>query len=133
SSLETRKAHLVEGVAKPKLPDIRKYLAAYCRMIAESLNAFGFEERQQFLRLLVNEVVYQGDTAIIRGVVPIQRLREYEQSGSKFNTDSSNSGYVGTGGYSRGRNSVISGDRIEGTEGYTRVPNTVYEVPFELT
>jgi site-specific DNA recombinase len=112
-SLEARRASLSEQTATVGLPHIRQSLMEYCRKAAQRLKSFGFEERQWFLQQLLNEVIFQGDKAIIRGVIPVGRVGEAAQSASKFNAGNSK-------------------DRFAGTEVYTWDPNTVYEVPFVL-
>jgi hypothetical protein len=53
------------------LPAIRKSIIDYCQIAAQRLKSFGPEERQRFLRLLVRDIVFDGSTARIKGVIPI--------------------------------------------------------------
>jgi site-specific DNA recombinase len=112
-SLEARKASLSEQTATVELPRIRQSLMEYCRMAAQRLESFGFEERQWFLQQLLNEVIFQGDKVVIRGVIPVSRGGDVAQLASKFNTD-----------YSK--------DRSAGTEVYSHTRSTVIPVHFEL-
>ena len=107
TSLEARKGNLSEQTAPLKLPFIRQSLMDYCQTAAERLNTFGFEERQGFLRYLLNEVVFQGDKAIIRGVIPVDKSRGFARSGSKYSADGSKYRFAGTGVYPYARNTVL--------------------------
>lgn len=69
--LEARKTVLEGKSNLPDLSTIRHSLEDYCRRAAERLDAFTLEERQQFLRLLIQRIVYDGDRVKIEGVIPL--------------------------------------------------------------
>lgn len=70
SSARARKSSLVEQQPKSSLPSIIGSVSLYCSLIAEQLESLGAEGKRRLLRLLVNEVVFDGCTARIRGVIP---------------------------------------------------------------
>jgi len=84
ASLEGRKAALSVQQNKGQLPLIRQSIIDYCRIAADRLMSFTFEERQRFLRLLINEIVFRGDQATIRGVIPISRSEESNLETTRF-------------------------------------------------
>lgn len=49
---------------------IREALALFCEQITTRLTSLTPEERQQLIRLVVNEIVFDGSTARIHGVIP---------------------------------------------------------------
>lgn len=71
AALEDRRA-AVQPVAWPiGKQQARRSIAAYCRLAARRLNHLTDAERQQFLRLLLREVVFEGTIVRIRGVIPV--------------------------------------------------------------
>lgn len=94
---------------------IRESVALFCGQIATRLASLTMEEKQQLLRLLVDEIVFDGSTAKIRGVIPvgndpdaIKTLRLGE--------------LANTGLRSHGPNLASSGE-IEDMESWSRGPN----------
>jgi len=87
----------------------------YCHIAAKRIETFNFEERRRFLRLLVNEVRLQGDTAIIKGVIPVSRT-----AGNNAQTAIANDRVASTEIYFRNRDAVEASDRVAGTEIYFR-------------
>jgi hypothetical protein len=73
ATLEDRRAAV--GPAAPPIgkQEARRSIAAYCRLAARRLNHLPALERQQFLRLLLREVVFEGTIVRIRGVIPVPR------------------------------------------------------------
>jgi site-specific DNA recombinase len=70
-SLAKRKAEFSNLAHNLSLPTIRKSIIDYCQIAAQRLKSFGPEERQRFLRLLVRDIVFDGGTARIKGVIPV--------------------------------------------------------------
>ena len=66
-----RKAEFSNLAHNLSLPTIRKSIIDYCQIAAQRLKSFGPEERQRFLRLLVRDIVFDGGTARIKGVIPV--------------------------------------------------------------
>jgi site-specific DNA recombinase len=149
--LEAKKARLTEKAQTVEFPAIKRSLADYCKIAAQRLISFSNEERKQFLRLLIDEIVYEGSQVRIRGVIPISRLSSQEESASVSGLREEHSGdggeavekqqdYEGFKSYritdmamnSRDRNSVYEKGRIADMEAYSRDRNPVDEIPFEL-
>ncbi len=70
-SLAKRKAEFSNLAHNLSLPATRKSIIDYCQIAAQRLKSFGPEERQRFLRLLVRDIVFDGGTARIKGVIPV--------------------------------------------------------------
>jgi hypothetical protein len=118
---------------------IRRSLTDYCKIAAERLETFDRLEQQQFLRTLVDEIVFEGMQIRIRGIIPISEAKDKRESSISH----SESGIVNTASYSHARNSVgienstayrrdHSSGRTEGIRGCHHDPNAVEHVPFEL-
>jgi site-specific DNA recombinase len=71
NALSNRKAHLVEQPKTSTLPAIKRSVADYCRQAAERFKSFTLEERQHFLRLIINSVVFEGKQVRIRAIIPL--------------------------------------------------------------
>jgi hypothetical protein len=72
TAAESRKASLSALPAHTLTPQsVKKSVAEYCRLAAQRLKEFTLEERQRFLRLIVNSVIYEGERVRIRGIIPI--------------------------------------------------------------
>ncbi|OLE55409.1 MAG: hypothetical protein AUG51_02830 [Acidobacteria bacterium 13_1_20CM_3_53_8] len=87
SALENRKAHLNENTQSLKSSNVKATILDYCKRAAQRLKHFTFEERQRFLRLIVNKIIYEGQQVRIKGIIPL----------SKDGIDSSNSLFLNTG------------------------------------
>jgi hypothetical protein len=57
-------------------PAVKKSVADYCKIAAARLKSFGPEERQHFLRVLLREIIFDGASVRIKGVIPISRERK---------------------------------------------------------
>jgi site-specific DNA recombinase len=79
ASLERRKQLLPPVMAEDDLVKLRRSVRFYCRAAARRLKAFGFADRQSFLRLLVKEILFEGEKIVIRGRIPIPHDRESNQ------------------------------------------------------
>jgi site-specific DNA recombinase len=135
-SLEARKAGLSGQQDKRQLPLIRQSIIDYCRVAAERLRSFTFEERQRFLRLLINEIVFQGDQITIRGVIPISPSREADEPKRAVRTSQPNADFKGgvadIEARCCGRNSVIGNDRVATRLVNPDARNPSYGYNFEL-
>ena len=113
-SLEVRKAGISTQQDKRQLPFIRQSIVDYCRVAAERLTSFTPEERQRFLRLLINQIVFQGNQVTIRGVIPTSPSREMVGSARAVHTNQadadSKGGFADTEAIYSGHNSVVSCD-----------------------
>lgn len=94
---------------------IRESVALFCRQVAGRLASLTLEERQQLLRLLVDEILFDGSTARIRGVIPVGndpdaikdlRLGELANMGSRSHSPN-----------------LASSGEIADTESWSRRPN----------
>lgn len=74
NALRNRKAHLVEQPKQSTFATLRKSVTDYCRQAAERLKSFTLEERQQFLRLIINRVVFEGAQVRIKAILPISQV-----------------------------------------------------------
>ena len=73
SLMDARKATLNEQAPKLSLPVITQSVSDYCALIANRLETINSEGKQRLLRLLINEVLFDGSNARIRGVIPSAR------------------------------------------------------------
>ena len=137
--LESRKARSSDSKNQMESGSIRRSLTDYCQIAAERLETFGRLEQQQFLRTLVDEIIFEGVRIRIRGVIPISETGDKKGS----NVSQSESGIVNTASYSHNRNSVRientttyhrdhNSGRTEGIRGYSHDRNSVDDIFFEL-
>lgn len=70
SPLQARKSSLNNPPAMPSLPAITQAVSDYCASTAHRLDTLNIEERKRLLHLLVNEIVFDGFSAEIKGVIP---------------------------------------------------------------
>lgn len=71
ASLERRKASLINRNESQPLAEVQHSLTSYCRTVARRIGEFSFEERQRFLRLIINQIVFEGEQVRIRGIIPL--------------------------------------------------------------
>lgn len=76
--LKPRKASLSERLTilnslplTAPTPVIKRTIADYCALLADSIQSFGFAERQELLRSLVTKIVFEGKSVRIRGIIPM--------------------------------------------------------------
>jgi site-specific DNA recombinase len=113
--LEERKSNLTRQGEAPPLAVIERSLAEYCKIVAQQMRNFNEEARQRFLRLLVNEIIYEGSRIRIRGVLPVANSTNREQVEAKIthNQDDFFDGRIAnTTTNSNARNSVIESEEI---------------------
>lgn len=93
--------------------EIQTSVSNFCNQIADRLKSMTTEERQQLLQYLVKEIVFDGSTAKIRSVIPMQRLTTNGvSSGEIAITESLWRGHnpaeiTNTESYRHGRNSAL--------------------------
>ena len=56
----------------------------FCGLVEEGLESFGFQEKQKFLRLLIDKVSLEGDSVRIKGVIPVSPAMGKEKSIGKI-------------------------------------------------
>lgn len=117
SALVRRQADLNTRSSQPSLPVIRRTVNDYCREVAGRLGALTGAERQRFLQLLIETVVFKGNEVTIRGVIRPRRVQT-EQAAE-----------VGESQVQVGNSAT---DGIATTEVYSRSHNSVKQIPFEL-
>jgi site-specific DNA recombinase len=69
---------------------IRKSVTDYCQRAAERFKSFNLEERQRFLRLIIDRVFYEGDRVRIKAILPLSEAGV--ESASNTFTDASEKG-----------------------------------------
>lgn len=137
--LESRKASPSDSENQMESDSLRHSLTDYCKIAAERLETFDRLQQQQFLRTLVDEIVFEGMQIRIRGVIPISGAKDKSWS----NISQSGSSIVDKASYSHDRNSVQientttdrrdhSSGRTEGIRGYGHDRNSVNDIFFEL-
>jgi site-specific DNA recombinase len=71
SALEVRAAGLRRPAESSRSANLRRTVEEYCHAAAERLQAFNNTERQRFLRLLIDSVIFEGERVRIRAVIPL--------------------------------------------------------------
>jgi hypothetical protein len=71
SALEVRSAGLRKRAGAPDGMNLRRTLEEYCRAVAKRMQTFDTAERQRFLRLLIDNVIFEGERVRIRAVIPL--------------------------------------------------------------
>lgn len=136
ASLETRKGQMVSCASETGLPAIRRSLIDYCNIAAKRINSFSFEERQQFLRLLVDNIVLERGQLRVKGVIPISTRKENRASPLETGVEEqpleAKHRIASSPLHSEDRNSVFAKGRIADMALYSRDRNSVEEIPFEL-
>jgi site-specific DNA recombinase len=132
ASLEGRKAKLSRNPNPVEFPVIERSLTDYCKIAAQRLNTFSYEERRQFLRLLIDEIVYEGSQVRIRGVIPTSQMNSLGRLGSaSFSREKPRSSRVEIAEKAQG-NEGFNSYRIANMTVCHGDPNAVEHVPFEL-
>lgn len=138
-ALENRHRQLSKEAAADDLKKTRRSLQEYCQLIAGRLRSFSLEERQLFLRWLINEIIFDGERLIIRGVLPIPPSGS-QTAGRAAITDAANTTndppaterIATTTPYHEAHNPTGFSNRIAGLMGYRNGRNDA-EVPFEVS
>lgn len=146
-SMEESKVNPSQQAAKVVLPDIRQSITEYCEAVSRRMKSFDPDERQRFTRHIVNEVVFQGDAAIIRGVLPVCRLPEDWNIPSLASDENVSArslnipdriavfpkhDFAVPASYPYDHNSVLRNDQSRNTEAHLFYGNSVFPVPFDL-
>ncbi len=63
-----------------------KGVKEFCELVEERLESFGFQEKQKFLRLLIDGVWLEGDCVRIKGVIPVPSAMDKEKSMGKIDS-----------------------------------------------
>jgi len=71
SALEVREESLRKSNEAPGRNNAYRTLEEYCQAAAERLQTFDEAERQRFLRLLVESIIFEGERVRIRAVIPL--------------------------------------------------------------
>src|ERR1043165_3802561 len=127
--LRNRTTYMEEHPPKSTLQAVMQSVTDYCRQAAERLKSFTPEERQQFLRLILDRVIFEGGQVRIKAVLPlslagaVRAARADIDTGEK--TAASNGGIASTTMHSYGRNNVRSNDYIASTTIYHDGRNVV--------
>lgn len=142
-ALEVREASLRNNANAKDSNSIRRTLEEYCQLAAERLQTFNEAERQRFLRLLVDVVIFEGKQIRIRAVIPlndseterwptaglitkVSRTVRDGNMATDAQNDSHNSARIeNIAMHFSDRNSVGSKDRIEDTAVDSYSPNSV--------
>jgi site-specific DNA recombinase len=136
SALETRASHITRNVVATPAPISKRSLHDWCQSAAKGLKRFTDQDRQQFLRLLVNDIIFEGERIRIRGVIPVPTSKEDSHpvgaTLQQQNGCDAQSPTAGIAEHQRDRYSVVSDDGIVAPAGYSHAPNTVGDVTFEL-
>jgi site-specific DNA recombinase len=74
TALENERAGLNEVADHVAKEQIEKSVRDYCEESAKNLQTFSIEERQLFLRTLIQTITFTGTEARIRGEIPLQAL-----------------------------------------------------------
>lgn len=136
SVLKTRATQISRNVEVSDGAISKRSVQDWCQQVANGLKRFTDQDRQKFLRLIVNDIVFEGKRIRIRGVIPVQT----SQGDSRFlgatvrqqNVCDSRSRTAGTAAHQRDRNPAVSDYRIAATAVNSYAPNTVGDVTFEL-
>ena len=129
-ALESRKASVARNPEIAAGPEIRRSLKDYCKLATRQMQRFNEQERQQFLRLLVHEIIVEGEKIRIKGAIPVAKDGSDSQLGEAIPGIHSHSfkpsGIATTTAPSSARNT----SRITSTKLYCRGHNSVGGFPF---
>lgn len=131
-ALEESRVRLSKNKTAMDFPAIKRSLQDYCKLIAKRLTKFSLQERQRFLQLVINEVVFEGTQVRIRGNIPISQMKATIHPDamlqSKETASISGSRVADIVEHSRD----YSSSRIENIKTYHSGRNSVEEINFEL-
>jgi site-specific DNA recombinase len=116
NALKSNSAHLAEQPNLSNLQAVRKSVTDYCRQVAERLKSFTLEERQRFLRLVVDRVIFEGEQVRINGILPVSQSGRARTSNAFIDAEDKNvessGSFASIMTHHDGRNEVGSKDRI---------------------
>jgi hypothetical protein len=109
----------------------------YCAIAADRMDGLSFNERVRFLRLLTDEITFEGSRVRIKGVIPV--ISDEPSASNEGRRDLPGSPVSGTGSlagqiaHANEENPLIAADRIATTRVYSRGHNSVESIPFQLS
>jgi len=93
---------------------IAKSIEEYCRVIKEKMSEFTFEQKQRFLRFLLDGIVIEGDVARIFGLIPVYIPDQKDEiSPQIFGTGKPNYDIMPTEIYRHGHNATFRFELVE--------------------
>ena len=111
ASLQTRRDALQpEESANPPFEATEQAVREYCNEAVEALKAFDWEKRRNFLRTLLNQIVYEGSFVKITGEIPMpgggsgDSLTDFSPTTPGLLSNDFNSGIEAPTSRQRGRN-----------------------------
>jgi site-specific DNA recombinase len=133
AALEESRVRLSKNETAVDFPTIKRSLQDYCKLIAKRLTKFSLQERQRFLQLVINEVVFEGTQVRISGNIPISEMKGTRHSDATLQSEE-------TASISGGRVADIlehsrdySSSRIENIKAYHHGHNSVEGIPFQIS
>lgn len=126
-----------DNAVEAKLPStmIRKHLNDFCSDAAQAIKMFNDEERQQFLRLVIEKIIFEGTQIRIKGVIPVaQKPNDGYQISDSYTPKDSN--FLPTNTSEQPKNSQtvseIATGRIVSTMIWVYGHNPTQEINFDL-
>lgn len=116
--------------------DARRTIKDYCRNASERIKTFNEYERQRFLRLLVDNVLFEGTQVKIRAVIPLGNSVKPVPAEAKQPSEGEQAGWsvnATTVTHSYGHNSVEGTYRTEDTATYHNSRNSDYGKYIQFT
>jgi site-specific DNA recombinase len=83
SALEVRERNLRRNTGAPSGNNLRQTLEEHCQRVAERITTFNEAERQRFLRLLIDDVIFEDAKVRIRAVIPLDDTTEAARLGAR--------------------------------------------------
>lgn len=134
--LKTRVIYISRDVGARDAAISKRSVEDWCQQAAIGLKRFTDQDRQKFIRLVVNDIVFEGERIRIRGVIPVQTSqgdsRSLDTTVRQENTYVSQSRTAGTAARRRGRSPAVSDDRIAAKAVDHHDRNPSYGFSFEL-
>jgi site-specific DNA recombinase len=76
ASLELRERDVTKHTKPSSELELRGSVVEFCQQVENRINTFTNEERQRFLRVLIDRIVFDGERVRIKAVLPIQAVPE---------------------------------------------------------
>jgi len=134
TALETRRAAVSQSAIETPT-NVKRSVFDWCRFVAGRLNELSKQQRQQFLRLLVNEILFEGNQVRIRCVIPMLNVKQNTVAPERLLREEgaleTSSRTANVALHSRGRNSIADSG-IATMESRLHGRNSASEVGFEL-
>jgi site-specific DNA recombinase len=129
--LEASKSKPLNGQNAAQTAPIRRSLNDYSKIAGERLNAFTRPEQKQFLRKLVNEVVFEGRLVRIRGIIPVSEVNPDKKRDATSEAGESLQSEGGIAGTTIYRRDSSSGRTLDTANDHQDRNSLV--VPFEIS